>query len=177
MNTYLESKSITQLTIDARQRQSAAGSSIALALNILDKNDPNTWTLCQGHVPIARFNIVFDRSKPTSCASLSIKLVCQHEELRFANADNTVVRQVFAGVLFFSANKTIAAMSAFNSMIEADGSLNFCIRNSDFWAHKPLDKYLDNDGQVMGFRFVILDSDNRHYFSNDPVIIARDWMR
>ena len=175
MSTHIETKLINQLTIDTRDTNDIQPSPIILT--IIDKHDPDTWTMSYDQQKIDGIMAILERKNPDSQARLKITIVSTLEPLSFARPNQTDKRQHFAGVLFVTANNTIKNMAAFTSEILNNGDLFLAVNSSDFWAHKPQGVYLKNDGNQVGFRFVIADSSGEKYYSNDPFIIARDWIR
>lgn len=173
MNTYISRKLVSYLTLDNRSKKIDVPH---VTLRIVDKHDPDSWSLQYQQSQFDYFLAIIERGGCESGAHISLAIESD-EPLTFAPQHKCSPRQVFSGVLFVASNQTIQKLDAFDTELNKNGSLMMAIKPSKFWQSPRVQKCAPTDDTHIGFRFVVEDQHGQQFYSNDPVIIVRDWVR
>ncbi|WP_025820993.1 hypothetical protein [Shewanella marina] len=177
MKRYLQAKVSNQLVLDNRLEQSLEKLP-RIILQVFDKHDPDTWQMVYQNTEIDSIAAVWDSSgsrKPVSVL-IEVKSAVDDQQFSFAKAFSHK-RQQFDGLLFMTGNSTLKRLQGFHSQLLAENLLEFNVIPSVFWSHSPNNKPLKNDGNKLGFRFMVRDANDDIFYSNDPILIGRDWVR
>ena len=139
MNTYIETKTVNQLTIDTRITSGKDIHPVHITLKVANKKDATSWSLIFGNIEFDSVLAILERNNFKQKAQFLVHVQSDDETLIFAPTSKNYPRQVFPGILFLCGNHTLQRMKAFSTDILENGDLLITLSPSEFWVHTAQD--------------------------------------